>query len=105
MGLRFRLHRRDLPGSPDIVLPSRRTVVFVHGCFWHRHRECARATTPSTNTSFWKAKFDRNVERDQAQVEALTLGGWHVAIVWECEVRDAAGLQRILRERLNGRLE
>lgn len=103
MGFRFRLHRRDLPGSPDIVLPRRRTAVFVHGCFWHRHPGCPRATTPSTNTPFWKAKFDRNVERDRGQVEALTLAGWNVAIVWECEVRDPARLRTILRDRLDPR--
>lgn len=91
-GYRFRLHRRDLPGSPDIVLPRHRAVVFVHGCFWHRHDGCSKATTPSSNSAFWGAKFAANVERDAAAIARLEALGWRVALVWECAI-GAAGLE------------
>lgn len=83
-GLRFRLHRRDLPGSPDIVLPGRRAAIFVHGCFWHRHPGCARASTPATRQDYWLPKFARNVARDRAALDALAALGWRRAVVWEC---------------------
>lgn len=99
LGYRFRLHRRDLPGRPDIVLPRHRTVVLVHGCFWHRHEGCARASMPATGQDFWQAKFDRTVTRDREQVELLTAAGWKVAVVWECEIKDRASLsERFSRE-------
>jgi DNA mismatch endonuclease (patch repair protein) len=85
MGYRFRLHRRDLPGSPDIVMPRYHIVVFVHGCFWHRHLGCKKTTTPKQNADFWLAKFERNKERD-AQVECkLAALGWKVVTIWQCE--------------------
>lgn len=87
LGLRFRLQRRDLPGTPDIVLPKHRTVIFVHGCFWHRHEGCSRATMPKTRVEFWREKFDRNVIRDQEKERALVDIGWRVLTVWECETR------------------
>lgn len=87
MGYRFRLHRRDLPGSPDIVLPRLRTVVFVHGCFWHRHAGCRYSTTPRSRARFWRLKFERNVERDGENRAALRRLGWRVITVWECQVR------------------
>nr|WIE92593.1 DNA mismatch endonuclease Vsr [Mesorhizobium sp. WSM4875] len=90
LGFRFRLHSRRLPGKPDIVLPKHRTVVFVHGCFWHRHRGCKVATTPKTNTSFWVEKFDRNQSRDRRNGEALATAGWRVIVVWECELGTPA---------------
>lgn len=93
MGLRFRLHRKDLPGRPDIVLPGRRTVIFVHGCFWHRHEGCRRATMPAQRTEFWEAKFDRTIARDREQTAALTALGWRVAVLWECDVRKPAALR------------
>jgi DNA mismatch endonuclease (patch repair protein) len=83
-GFRFRLHRGDLPGRPDIVLPRWRAAVFVHGCFWHRHAGCPKATTPTTRRDFWLEKFERNVARDAAAREALLAAGWRVAVVWEC---------------------
>jgi DNA mismatch endonuclease (patch repair protein) len=86
-GLRFRLHRRDLPGKPDIVLPRHRAVVLVHGCFWHRHG-CRLSATPTSNPEFWRAKFEANVARDLRQREELRRAGWRVAIVWECAVRQ-----------------
>ena len=96
-GYRFRLHRRDLPGRPDIVLPGRRTVIFVHGCFWHRHAGCRYTTTPATRTEFWLEKFSRNVERDRRVERELTSLGWNVVIVWECELKDLETLLTRLR--------
>lgn len=86
-GLRFSLHRRDLPGKPDIVLRKYRSVVFVHGCYWHRHEDCPRASTPKSNTEFWKTKFNANVERDAQNQEELRRLGWRVFVVWECELK------------------
>lgn len=98
MGLRYRIHRTDLPGRPDLVFPSRRKVVFVHGCFWHRHPGCSRSSTPSTNKDFWIAKFDRNVERDTRKERELHDAGWAVLIIWECQTRDPS----FVAERLRG---
>ena len=92
LGFRFRLHRGDLPGKPDIVLPKYRTVIFVHGCFWHRHVGCRRASTPATRQSYWLPKFNRTVERDRSNQEQLTELGWSVIIVWECEIRELEDL-------------
>ena len=99
-GLRYRLHDRRLPGSPDLVFPSRRVVLFVHGCFWHRHTGCAAARLPKSRLEFWEPKLAGNVLRDQRQREALEAAGWTVLVVWECETKDLATLnalaQRIL---------
>lgn len=95
-GYRFRLHRRDLPGTPDIVMPGRKVAIFVHGCFWHLHRGCRYAKMPATRPDFWKAKLEANVKRDRRAVEKLHALGWRVLCVWECSMRDAeaaAGLQ------------
>lgn len=86
-GLRFRLHT-NLRGKPDLVFPKYRTVVFVHGCFWHRHERCKYAATPSSNTAFWKKKFAENVERDEAVQKALRKAGWRVLILWECQLSE-----------------
>ncbi|QIL01834.1 DNA mismatch endonuclease Vsr [Sphingomonas sinipercae] len=88
MGYRFRLHRKDLPGRPDIVFPKLRKAVFVHGCFWHRHAGCRKATTPKSNEAYWQQKFTDNVERDNKAVAELSRLGWETMIVWECETRD-----------------
>lgn len=96
MGFRFRLHRRDLPGSPDIVLPRHGIVVFVHGCFWHRHAGCEHATTPKSNSEFWLQKFAKNVERDKRNRRDLRRLGWKVVVVWECELKKPAKLKRHL---------
>ena len=88
MGYRFRLHRKDLPGSPDIVLPKYKTVIFVHGCFWHRHENCKYASTPKTRQEFWEAKFQENINRDKLNQENLSSKGWKIIIVWECEIKD-----------------
>ncbi|WP_448659167.1 very short patch repair endonuclease [Sphingomonas sp. CJ99] len=98
MGLRFRLHRKDLPGRPDILLPGRRTVIFVHGCFWHRHEGCRRATMPAQRKEFWEAKFDRTIARDREQTAALTALGWRVAVLWECDVRKPTALRAKLTQ-------
>ncbi|MBN2859143.1 MAG: DNA mismatch endonuclease Vsr, partial [Sphaerochaetaceae bacterium] len=79
---------KDLPGKPDIILPKYRTVVFVHGCFWHRHENCKYSSIPNTHTEFWEEKFRRNVERDQQNIADLESLGWKVVVVWECEVKD-----------------
>ena len=88
LGFRFRLHGRGLPGKPDIVLPKYHTAIFVHGCFWHRHKGCKVASTPKSNTEFWVEKFERNVRRDAVASEQLEAAGWRVAIAWECELRS-----------------
>lgn len=95
-GLRFRLHRRDLPGSPDIVLTRLRTVVFVHGCFWHQH-DCQPRQWPRTRAAFWRAKLETNVERDRRVRHFLRAAGWHVHVIWECELRRGPALARLLR--------
>ena len=100
LGFRFRLHRRDLPGTPDIVLPKHHAVVIVHGCYWHRHPGCPHAQDPATNREFWESKFRHNMERDarvQAELEGL---GWRVIVVWECETRDMERLTERLRAEL-----
>ncbi len=86
LGFRFRLHRKELPGKPDIILPRYKTAVFVHGCFWHRHNDCKVATIPKSNTKFWVEKFNRNVSRDVRSRELLEALGWRVLIIWECEL-------------------
>jgi DNA mismatch endonuclease (patch repair protein) len=85
-GFRFRLHRKDLPGTPDILLPKHRLAIFVHGCFWHRHEGCPKASTPKSNKEFWDNKFNQNVERDNKARMALEKMGWRVLIIWECSV-------------------
>ena len=92
MGWRYRLHAGDVPGKPDIVVRGRRRAIFVHGCFWHRHEGCRRATMPATRVEFWTAKFAANVERDRRVFEALRLAGWNVLVVWECELKDREAL-------------
>ena len=96
MGLRFRLHRRALPGSPDVVFPRWRIALFVHGCFWHRHEGCVLAATPKTRPEFWSAKFSANEKRDSRVTSDLLRLGWEVEVIWECETRNAA----ILKERI-----
>ena len=88
-GLRFSLHDARLPGRPDLVFRKYRTVVLAHGCFWHRHKNCKKATTPATNKMFWTEKFDGNVDRDKRNVRDLESKGWQVLVIWECELRNA----------------
>lgn len=88
-GFRYRLNVRSLPGSPDLVLAKWRTVIFVHGCFWHRHPDCSFAYTPRSRQDFWLEKFEKNVARDAAAIKALEEAGWRVIVVWECSLRGA----------------
>lgn len=97
LGLRYRLHRKDLPGSPDLVFVGRRRAIFVHGCYWHRHPGCRLAYTPKSNVAFWQAKFERNVARDKEAIAALEADGWRTAIIWECETRRPDGIQARLQ--------
>ena len=96
LGFRYRINDKELPGSPDIVLPKYRTAIFIHGCFWHGHRNCKKYTVPKTNTEFWVSKVARNQERDQAVWRQLEAKGWKVIIVWECQVGKA-----IIQETIN----
>lgn len=97
IGLRYRLHRKDLPGKPDLVFPKHRLAIFVHGCFWHRHPGCGRASSPGTRREFWQAKFDGNVARDERQQKALQLLGWRVLVLWECQLKDEGAIEAQLR--------
>ena len=101
MGYRFRLHKKDLPGSPDIVLPKYKTVIFVHGCFWHRHQNCKYASNPKTRREFWEKKFKENIERDKKTQEKLKNLGWKTNIVWECEIKKQDKLIKKLEDFLN----
>jgi DNA mismatch endonuclease (patch repair protein) len=100
LGLRFRLGRSDLPGKPDLVFPSRRVALFVHGCFWHGH-DCPRgARMPQNNRAYWQAKIARNVARDKASLANLRKLGWKPAVIWECEAKDAENLVRLITRRI-----
>lgn len=96
LGFRFWLHNSALPGKPDICLPKLKTAIFVHGCFWHRHKGCKRATTPVSNTPYWSKKFERNVARDAENARQLKKEGWKVVTVWECELKNSQKLSRRL---------
>lgn len=98
LGYRYRLHRADLPGKPDIVFPGRRSVIQVHGCFWHQHPGCALCATPRANTKYWSAKLARNVTRDRESVKALKALGWRVLVIWECEARKSELIAKRARE-------
>ncbi|WP_302984983.1 very short patch repair endonuclease [Bilophila wadsworthia] len=89
-GYRFRLHRKDIPGTPDVVLPRHQTLIFVHGCFWHHHEGCRYAYTPATRTEWWIAKFEKNRIRDINVMEQLKTSGWHVLVIWECEIKNGS---------------
>lgn len=104
LGLRFRLHDKRLPGKPDLVLPKHRTVIFVHGCFWHRHG-CKLASNPKSRLDYWTPKFERNVLRDAAHRAALEQAGWRVVVIWECEARDSALLKSILIATFNQHIQ
>jgi len=87
LGLRFRLNDKRYPGKPDIVLPKHKAVIFVHGCFWHQHEGCSKSKRPETRKEFWNTKLDKNVERDNRNIEQLKAMGWRVAVVWECATK------------------
>ena len=101
MGYRYRLHRRDLPGTPDLVFPGRGKVIFIHGCFWHRHARCALARLPKSRGDFWLPKLTANAERDARNVRALRRLGWSVLTIWECQLGDTAKLANRIRRFLD----
>ena len=90
-GIRFRLHRKDLPGKPDIVLPKYKSVIFVHGCFWHHHEGCIKSKMPKTNVDFWQDKIAANIKRDKSNQDDLAKMGWRVLVVWECNIKKDVG--------------
>lgn len=101
LGYRFRKNDRRLPGTPDIVLPKYRSVIFINGCFWHRHIGCAKTTTPKSNLDFWERKFDRTIANDRQNYAALEKQGWNVIVLWECELKKekfATTMQRVVNE-------
>lgn|SRR5581483_1920266 len=101
MGCRFRVHRADLPGTPDVVLVKQKLAIFVHGCFWHRHAGCKKTTSPANNAKFWQEKFEANLLRDRRKARQLKKQGWKAVVVWECETENLKKLkqrlQRLLR--------
>ena len=101
LGYRYRLHGRDLPGCPDVVFRSRRKVIFVHGCFWHRHENCALARLPKSRLDFWKPKLEGNRERDEKIKRALYRRGWKVLTVWECQLKETRRLESRIRRFLD----
>ena len=101
LGYRYRLHRRDLPGTPDLVFPGRGKVIMVHGCFWHRHEGCALARLPKSRGDFWLPKLTTNAERDASNTRALRRLGWGVMTIWECQLRDTAALASRIRRFLD----
>lgn len=98
-GYRYRLHRKDLPGKPDIILPKYRAVIFVHGCFWHRHG-CRSTTTPESRRDFWLAKFSENVSRDKRNIAALLEESWRVIVIWECSLRGRNATPELVAEQI-----
>lgn len=105
LGYRFRLHRADLPGKPDLVFPRLRKVIFVHGCFWHQHSSetCKRAHAPRSNLDYWQNKLQRNVARDEAARTELGKQGWQTLVLWECELKDVGTLEKCLTDFLGDR--
>ncbi|MFT3987965.1 very short patch repair endonuclease [Aestuariivirga sp.] len=104
LGYRYRLHRRDLPGSPDLVFPRLKTVVFVHGCFWHRHPGCKYSYNPKSNVEFWSRKFQNNIARDERVKGNLERLGWQVVVIWECQTTDFNSLKRTLQAYLENEI-
>jgi DNA mismatch endonuclease (patch repair protein) len=98
-GFRFRVHQKDLPGKPDIVLPKYKTVIFVHGCFWHYHKDCKEGRIPSTNSKYWTEKLQRNIIKDEANIKELRKNKWEVHVIWECEIEK--DLERTMKNLLN----
>jgi DNA mismatch endonuclease, patch repair protein len=100
LGLRFRLHRNDLPGTPDLVFPKHRIALFIHGCFWHRHTRCKRASMPKSQTIYWTRKFERNVARDRRVIAELKALAWWPVVIWECQTKDPGKLADLLKKRI-----
>lgn len=103
LGYRFRLHRRDLPGRPDLVFPARKKIIFVHGCFWHQHSSCREGRVPASRLEYWAPKLKRNQERDAENQSELREQGWTLLVIWECELRNQRTLSKRLRKFLGRR--
>lgn len=101
MGFRFRLHRKEIPGKPDIVLPKYKTIIFVHGCFWHRHQGCKYAYIPKSRVDFWEAKFKANIKRDMEVKKQLDESNWRTFVIWECELSDIDTLKTRIQQHFN----
>jgi DNA mismatch endonuclease (patch repair protein) len=97
LGYRYRLHRKDVPGKPDLVFPIRRKVIFIHGCFWHQHSACREGRPPKSNAAYWLPKLKRNMERDKAALAQLAAEGWDVLVIWECETKNHEAICQALR--------
>ncbi len=102
MGYRFRIHKKDLPGRPDICLPKHKKVIFVHGCFWHGHENCPRSKRPTTNVEFWNKKIDGNIERDKENIKKLRRLGWQTLTIWTCEIKNQEELKNKLISFIEG---
>ena len=102
MGYRFRIHKKDLPGRPDICLPKHKKVIFVHGCFWHGHENCPRSKRPTTNVEFWNKKIDGNIERDRENIKKLKRLGWQTLTIWTCEIKNQEELKNKLISFIEG---
>ncbi|WP_076913170.1 very short patch repair endonuclease [Burkholderia pseudomallei] len=102
MGYRYRLHREDIPGKPDLVFLGRRKVIFIHGCFWHQHSGCREGRPPKSNTDYWVPKLRRNQERDRVALAQLTASGWEALVIWECETKDSSALATKIKDFLQG---
>lgn len=102
MGYRFRIHKKDLPGRPDICLPKHKKVIFVHGCFWHGHENCPRSKRPTTNVEFWNKKIDGNIERDKENIKKLKQLGWQTLTIWTCEIKNQEELKNKLISFIEG---
>ena len=100
LGFRFRINRKDLPGKPDIVLPKCKTVIFVHGCFWHQHEDCKYAVMPKSNTNYWKPKLTKNMDRDKLNIKRLNEIGWNVLTIWECQIPTITKSPQIIEEKI-----
>lgn len=100
-GFRFRLHSKELPGTPDIVLPKYKMAIFVHGCFWHQHKNCGKSRRPSSNQDYWNTKLDENISRDKRKEKELSKLGWRVETIWQCETNDTEGLSKKLKKLLS----
>ena len=101
MGYRYRLHRKDLPGNPDLVFPGKRKVIFIHGCFWHQHSGCRDGRLPKSNQSYWIPKLERNKDRDKSAIQKLESAGWVSLVIWECEIKDLDALKEKIEMFLN----
>ena len=102
MGYRYRLHRKDIPGKPDLVFLGRRKVIFIHGCFWHQHSDCREGRPPKSNMDYWLPKLRRNQERDRAALVQLAATGWEALVIWECETKDSSALAAKIKVFLQG---